>query len=206
MTLKPIGSSITIKPEAHYSQTSTVATETGARYQLTTAQRQTAVNHLLAINDPLEADKRLLSSLASMKGCKIKERMKTKYTSHGAEFFCDGFDIDITDEAQRKRAIEMTLSALEPMPVDDIKQQLSMMTALLVKPSGEGEQDVLFRINALAHQLAVFPADIVSIAIKRVCETSAFWPSYSEFYQHIGWRIKRRERLLADLQGKRSYD
>ena len=47
-----------------------------------------------------------------------------------------------------------------------------------------------------------YPADIVNKAIQNVSRETTFWPAYAEFYKHIGWKIKKRMKLLEALTAK----
>ena len=89
------------------------------------------------------------------------------------------------------------------LPRHMMEDQLKMMLALVVKPSGENVDDVAFRITAMANQLSEYPADIVAKSIEIVTKQSTFWPSFSEFWKHIEWRLSTRKRLIESLSQKK---
>ena len=95
------------------------------------------------------------------------------------------------------------MQAMVPMPKEMLVDDLTLLAALVVKPAGESSDDHAMRIQAIANELSVYPADIVKYAIKQVSETTTFWPSYSEFHKHIKWRLRRRELMLSSLQQKK---
>tara|TARA_A100000171_G_scaffold27789_1_gene25852 strand:+ start:556 stop:936 length:381 start_codon:yes stop_codon:yes gene_type:complete len=111
------------------------------------------------------------------------------------------FKIDSIDTCDK--CIEAVQVSLTPMPRHMIEDQLKMMLALVVKPSGENVDDVAFRITAMANQLSEYPADIVAKSIEIVTKQSTFWPSFSEFWKHIEWRLSTRKRLIESLSQKK---
>lgn len=148
-------------------------------------------------------DKNLVSSLESLTGYPVTEDSRVLYKSHGVDIQIRGYSIRVDDEATCDKAIEAVQSSLVPLPVDDIKKQLVLLSALVVKPSGETSVDVSVRINAISNQLMDFPADIVNTAIQNVSRETTFWPAYAEFYKHIGWKLKKRMKLLEALTAKK---
>ena len=148
-------------------------------------------------------DKSLVSSLESLTGYPVIEDTRVRYRTHGADIEVMGYSIKVDDEVTCDKAIDAVQSSLVPMPVDDIKKQLVILSTLVVKPSGEGAGDMTVRINAISNQLMEFPADIVNTAIQKVSRETTFWPAYAEFYKHIGWRLKKRIKLLEALTAKK---
>lgn len=203
MTMKQIGSAITTLGKGVPLPTSTLHTENGAVTQLSSEKKTKAIARMLEVNDPNQVDKNLVSSLESLTGYPVTEDSRVLYKSHGVDIQIRGYSIRVDDEATCDKAIEAVQSSLVPLPVDDIKKQLVLLSALVVKPSGETSVDVSVRINAISNQLMDFPADIVNTAIKNVSRETTFWPAYAEFYKHIGWKLKKRMKLLEALTAKK---
>jgi len=203
MTMKQIGSAITTLGKGVPLPTSTLHTENGAVTQLSSEKKTKAIARMLQINDPNQVDKNLVSSLESLTGYPVTEDSRVLYKSHGVDIQIRGYSIRVDDEATCDKAIEAVQSSLVPLPVDDIKKQLVLLSALVVKPSGETSVDVSVRINAISNQLMDFPADIVNTAIQNVSRETTFWPAYAEFYKHIGWKLKKRMKLLEALTAKK---
>jgi hypothetical protein len=203
MTLKAISSVTTINPKARPSSTSTKPTETGYEIQLSSEQRKQSAARLLEINDPLVVDKRLVTSVESILGYRVNEISRTRFTDHGADIMVSGFKVEADTVEQVEQAIRAVLSSMAPLGVEAIESQLALLATLVVKPTGETPEDHSLRMRSLAMQLSDYPADIVQRAIKRVSETAKFWPSYAEFYEHIGWRVSKRQLLLDALERKR---
>lgn len=203
MTLKPISSVTTINPKAQHSSTSTKPTETGYEIQLSSEQQEQSVARLLEINDPQQVDKRLVTSVESILGYKVNEISRTRFTDHGADILVSGFRVEADNVEEVEQAIRAVLASMTPLSVEAIESQLALLATLVVKPTGETPEDHTVRMRGLAMQLSDYPADIVQRAIKRVSETAKFWPSYSEFYEHIDWRVRKRQLLLDALQKKR---
>jgi hypothetical protein len=203
MTLKAISSVTTINPKARPSSTSTKPTETGYAIQLSSEQRKQSAARLLEINDPLVVDKRLVTSVESILGYRVNEISRTRFTDHGADIMVSGFKVEADTVEQVEQAIRAVLSSMAPLGVEAIESQLALLATLVVKPTGETPEDHSLRMRSLAMQLSDYPADIVQRAIKRVSETAKFWPSYAEFYEHIGWRVRKRQLLLDALERKR---
>jgi hypothetical protein len=203
MTLKRVGSVITMSEKGQGFQTSTSPTESGVLTPLSSQKKTQAVARLLEINDPHQVDKNLISSLESLTGYPVIEDAQVRYKSHGAEIIVRGYQIKCDTEAQLDKAIEAVQASLTPMPIDDIKKQLIILSTLVVKPSGESSGDMSVRINAISNQLMEYPADIVNTAIQNVSRETTFWPAYAEFYKHIGWKLRKRIKLLEALTAKK---
>ena len=203
MSLKPISSVTTINQKVQHSSTSTKPTETGYEIQLSSEQRKQSVARLLEIGDPLQVDKRLVTSVESILGYRVNEISRTRFTDHGTDILVSGFKIEADSVEQVEQAIKAVLSSMASLSVEAIESQLALLATLVVKPTGETADDHSVRMRGLAIQLSEYPADIVQRAIKRVSQTSKFWPSYAEFYEHIGWRVRKRQLLLDALHNKR---
>lgn len=203
MTLKPISSVTTINQKVQHSSTSTKPTETGYEIQLSSEQRKQSVARLLEIGDPQQVDKRLVTSVESILGYTVNEISRTRFTDHGTDILVSGFKIEADSVEQVEQAIKAVLASMTPLSVEAIESQLALLATLVVKPTGETPEDHSLRMRSLAMQLSDYPADIVQRAIKRVSESAKFWPSYAEFYEHIGWRVRKRQLLLDALHKKR---
>ena len=203
MSMKHIGSAITMSGKGRASLASTSPTENGALTPLSSEKKTKAVARMLQVNDPNQVDKSLISSLESLTGYPVIENSRVLYKSHGIDIDIRGYSIKVDDEVVCDKAIEAVQSSLVPMPVDDIKKQLIVLSTLVVKPSGEGAADMSVRINSISNQLMEFPADIVNKAIQNVSRETTFWPAYAEFYKHIGFKLKKRLKLLEALTAKK---
>ena len=126
-----------------------------------------------------------------------------RYKAHGADIIVTGYQITVNDEATCDKAIDAVQSSLVPMPVEEIRKQLIILSTLVVKPSGESSSDMSVRIKSISNQLLEFPADIVNTAIQNVSRETTFWPAYAEFYKHIGYKVKKRLKLLETLTAKK---
>jgi len=203
MPLKQVGSAITTLGKGHGSATSLSPTESGVLTPLSLTKKATAVARMLEVNNPHQLDKNLISSLESLTGYPVIEDSIVRYKPHGAEIQVRGYQIQCDTEEQCNKAIEVVQASLEPMPIDDIKGQLVILSTLVVKPSGESSGDMSVRISAISNQLVEFPADIVNTAIQNVSRETTFWPAYAEFYKHIGWKLTKRIKLLEALTAKK---
>ena len=203
MSLKPISSVTTINQKAQPLSTATKPTETGYAIQLSSEQQKQSAARLLEIEDPAIVDRRLVTSVESMLGYKVNEISRTKFTDYGTDIIVSGFKIEADTVEQVEQAIKAVLSSMASLSVEAIESQLALLATLVVKPTGETADDHSVRMRGLAIQLSEYPADIVQRAIKRVSQTSKFWPSYAEFYEHIGWRVRKRQLLLDALHNKR---
>lgn len=203
MSLKRINLETSINPRAMDSQTSEKPTGTGSEIQLSGARKEMALARLLEVSNPREVDNSLLTSLESITNFPIKEVSRTKYTEYGADVIIQRYEIECNDLETVDKCISQVMYAMTPMPKEDIVKRLALLATVLVKPTGESPQDATIRMKSLAHSLHEYPADIVIAAIRDVQKTCKFWPSYAEFYQHISWRTRRREKLLDSLTKKR---
>lgn len=204
MTMKPIGSVITTSAKDHSLQASIPHTETGAGTQLSTEKKNRAVQRLLQIASPATVDKSLVSSLESITGHPVIEHTQVRFPKdQECMITTTGFSFKIDSIDTCDKCIEAVQVSLTPMPRHMIEDQLKMMLALVVKPSGENVDDVAFRITAMANQLSEYPADIVAKSIEIVTKQSTFWPSFSEFWKHIEWRLSTRKRLIESLSQKK---
>jgi len=204
MTMKHIGSVITTSAKDRSLPTSIPPTETGVAIQLSTAKKERAVARLLEVGNPNTIDKNLVSSLESITGYPVIEKTKVKFIGQSdCDIITTGFKIKIDDLETCNRCLEAVQSSLLPMPMSQIKEQLTLLTTLVVKPAGENGTDVAIRIKAIANQLSEYPADIVQTAIANVAKTTTFWPAFAEFYKHIAWRLSKRQRLLEEITNKK---
>ncbi len=203
MVMKHLGSVTTMSAKGQRLQTSGLHTESGALTPLSSEKKKKAVARLLEVNNPQQVDKNLISSLESLTGYPVIENSRVLYKSHGIDIDIRGYSIKVDDESICDKAIDAVQSSLVPMPVDDIKKQLVVLSTLVVKPSGESAGDMSVRINSISNQLMEFPADIVNKAIQNVSQETTFWPAYAEFYKHIGWKVRRRLKLLEALTAKK---
>lgn len=203
MVMKQLGSVTTMSAKGQRLQTSGLHTENGALTPLSSEKKTKAVARLLEVNNPQQVDKNLISSLESLTGYPVIENSRVLYKSHGIDIDIRGYSIKVDDESICDKAIEAVQSSLAPMPVDDIKKQLVVLSTLVVKPSGESAGDMSVRINSISNQLMEFPADIVNKAIQNVSQETTFWPAYAEFYKHIGWKVRKRLKLLEALTAKK---
>ena len=110
-----------------------------------------------------------------------------------------GYTIQADTIDQVDQCITAVAKASVPMPYNMLRERLAILATLVIKPSGEAEEDIDLRMKSLAKRLEEFPADITSYAITQVERTQKFWPSFAEFYTHISWRLKKREYLMRDL-------
>ena len=99
---------------------------------------------LLKVNDPHQVDKSLVSSLESLTGYPVIETAEC-YTNHMEQISISRILNQVDDEATCDKAIEAVQSSLVPMPIDDIKKQLVILSTLVVKPSGESAGDMSVR-------------------------------------------------------------
>lgn len=199
MTMKPISSVISTLPKARHSKTSIVATDSGAITELSGTQKEQAVARLLEVSDPAIVDKNLVSSVESITQYKVNARETCRYPESGVVITLHGYDIKADSIEDVDKCIKAVMHSQVPMPYDMIRERLAVLATLVIKPSGEAEEDVDIRMKSLATKLGEFPADIVSYAIQQVERTQKFWPSFAEFYTHISWRVKKREYLMRDL-------
>ena len=203
MTMKRLGSVITTTAKGRGLPVSAQHTETGVVIPLSSERKQRAVARLLEVNNPSTVDKSLVSSLESITGYPVIEDSIVRYKAHGADIIMTGYQITVNDEATCDRAIDAVQSSLVPMPVEEIRKQLIILSTLVVKPSGESSSDMSVRIKSISNQLLEFPADIVNTAIQNVSRETTFWPAYAEFYKHIGYKVKKRLKLLETLTAKK---
>lgn len=203
MSMKRLGSVTTTNPKARSLPTSAEDTGSGAVIALSTEMRQLAAARLLEVADPAEVDKRLVCSLESISNSKVIEHTRTRFTDTEAIFSIQKYEINCTTVEQCDKCEYAILKSMATMSVDEITDQLTLLAALVVKPTGESVKDYSFRMKAIGNQLAEYPADIVVQAIKAVSKTSTFWPSYAEFYKHIEWRITKRNLLLKAIRLQR---
>lgn len=203
MSLKQISSLTTIKQPAKNSHHLTEPTDTGVQITLSTQQREAGVQRMLEVNNPARVDKLLHTSLESITGYRVVEISRSSFKDDGVDIIVSGYRIECDSLEAINKAITTVMSALVPMPEPMLIDELTLLAALVVKPAGESSDDHAMRIQAIANELSVYPADIVKYAIKQVAQTTTFWPAYAEFHKHIRWRLRRRELMLNALERKK---
>jgi len=203
MSMKQISSVVTMPAKAADSSALTSLTEAGVAAPLSGEQMDQGRDRLLTINNPSEADKRLVTSLESYLGFPVRQISRTRFLESSVEIIVKGYEITTKDIEGLNRAIIAAQKALTPFTAQQLEEQLTAVAALVVKPSNESSQDHAMRIKATAIKLQDYPADIVKYALERVVESSTFWPSYAEIYKHIEWRVRNRNLLLDALLKKR---
>lgn len=203
MSMKQISSVITTPAKEVSSSTSTLPIVAGVDAPLSGEQKEAGLARLKELKDPHVVDKRLLTSLESYTGFPVREISRTKFLDNGIDVFVLRYEVTATDIDSINSAIIAVRKALTPLPEDQIGEQLAMLATLVVKPSGEDSEDHAIRIKSLTNQLREYPADITLYAIEQVAKRSKFWPSFAEFYQHIEWKVRKRELMLDALMKKR---
>jgi len=203
MTMKPLGSAITISAQGKPFRTSISPTETGVVIPLNSEQKAKALARMVEVANPNTVDRNLISSLESITGFPVIELTRTTFPKDTVDIVTTGFDFTINDIETCDRCIMAVQSSLVPLPEKQLEEQLMIMSSLVAKPAGESSNDVAFRIRNMAMQLSKYPADIVLKAIENVVKESTFWPSLSEYWRHIGWRMHKRNRLLESLTNKK---
>lgn len=200
MSLKQINLSTTISAKATSLPTSRELIATGVGSLLSTQKQEKAAKRLMDISNPHTVDQSLLSSLESLTGYPVNEITSCRYNdSRGVDILTKEFQLKFDTLEQAEKAVEIVACSFVSMPKKDLQKKLAILATLVVKPAGESSKDLALRMESLTLQLADYPADIVSVAIDEVKNTATFWPSYSEFYKHINWRMKRRERLYDSV-------
>ena len=204
MTLKQLSSVITTDQKEASSKDQTSPTKNGVPMLYSGEQQQKAVARLLEIADPREVDKRVITSLVSLKGLSVKPVEQTRFPKDSdVEIILLRYDIDADSIETIDSALSIVNASLTPLPEKDIIKQLAMLATLVVKPSGETAKDQQVRIKSLTSQLIKYPADIVLYAVQKVGESCTFWPAYAEFHKHIEWRMKKRTKLMQALASKK---
>ena len=152
----------------------------------------------------MEVDRKLVSSVESIIKSKINEVIKTRYLKNNdIDFNLVNIELSCTSVSAVDKATQVVKQSLVGLPIEDIQERLAIVATLLTKPSQENAQDVSMRIKSLATALSDHPADIAIYSIEQIKKYKKFWPSYSEFYEHIGWRETKRLKLLTSLLNKR---
>lgn len=200
MSLKQINLSTIISAKATSLPTSRELITIGVGSLLSTQKQEKSANRLITISDPHKVDQSLLSSLESLTGYPVNEVSTCKYNdSRGVDILVKGFELKFDTIEIANKAVEIVACSFVPMPKQELQKKLAILATLVVKPAGETAKDLALRMDSLALQLSSYPADIVAKAIDEVKNTATFWPSYSEFYKHINWRMKWRERLYDSV-------
>tara|TARA_R110002153_G_scaffold46730_2_gene131913 strand:+ start:61 stop:699 length:639 start_codon:yes stop_codon:yes gene_type:complete len=204
MTMKRISSLTSILPKVRNSKTSIEPIGSGVTIELSGTQKDQAVARLLKVGQPTTIDASLLSLVESITKYKVNVNELNRYPANGGFVtILKGFDIEADTVEDVDKCILAVTQAQLPMSYPMLRERLAVLATLVIKPSGEGEEDIDVRMKSLAQKLMEFPADIASYAITQVERTQKFWPSFAEFYTHIGWRLTHREYLLRDLNKKR---
>lgn len=201
MSMKHLASAITISPRATSLPASTKPTGTGVEIQLSIAEQEQAIALLVSAADPLAVDKRLITSLELLTGFRVEPIQRTRYLKdETVDIQLQGYKIRCDDKDKCIQAIKKIKQSLTPLPAEEIAQRLTVLAALVVKPTGESSSDHKIRIKAITSQLVSFPADIVIRAIDNVGKATTFWPAYAEFHKHIEYKLKTRYKLLEAFE------
>ena len=200
MSLKQINLSTTISAKATSLPTSRELIATGVGSLLSTPKQEKAALRLMDISNPEKIDQSLLSSLESLTGYPVNEVTSCRYNDHrGVDILCRGFKLRFDSIEVADKAVQLVACSFVGMPKQELSKRLAVLSTLVVKPTGESSKDLALRVQSLSLQLQDYPADIVDAAIKEVQNTTTFWPSYSEFYKHVKWRMMRREKLYDSV-------
>tara|TARA_R110000772_G_scaffold71452_3_gene156636 strand:+ start:431 stop:1063 length:633 start_codon:yes stop_codon:yes gene_type:complete len=198
--MKRISSLTSILPKAQSSKTLTEAIGTGVPTELNGMQKERALTRLLEVGNPTQVDKSLISSMESITKYVVKANETSRFPKDGGYIsMLRGYEIRADTIEDVDKCITIVAQSQVTMPYPMLRKRLAIMATLVIKPSGEGENDMDVRMQSLARSLEEFPADIVSYAITQVERTQKFWPSFAEFYTHIQSRLQRREYLMRDL-------
>ena len=207
MTMKQLSSLTTTLQKGQGLKISVGDIDTGVTTDLSGTQKAKAVARLMEVNNPRTIDTNLVSSVESLTKSKVNKDVRVRYPiDKDPVFNLQSINLVGNNNVsleEVERAIEVVSMSLVALPTDELKQRLTVLATLLIKPSQESAQDVGIRIKSLATELSKFPADLVVYAIEQVKITHKFWPSFAEFYQHISWRMETRQHLYTCLYNKR---
>ena len=151
-------------------------------------------NAKLAKMYPAEADKTLTASLQKQG---VQLIPSVKYNPMRVEVQ----GLQISKKANLEKAAELVARSLMPAPPEMIVAGLMQMHLTMASKASDTEG----RMREVARALGEYPADLVMTAIRSLQRTHKFFPSLSEFIEHLEPRYERRKRIEAELEKERRH-
>ena len=116
-------------------------------------------------------------------------RLREKLNS---EFDITGYEIDgVVTADQLQDALAAVETALQPLGDEELVMELTNCLALCV-PRRDDQGSIDLATAALLDRLVQYPADIVRHVLEVHPRMSKWFPAWSELYEMIEWRWRRR--------------
>lgn len=119
-----------------------------------------------------------------------------------------GFDYQITgywlteplpSPAELDQARALVAAAMQPAPARSVAAELARLAAV-TKSRAETEDDQTLRFAAFRDELAEFPQDVISSALRKIARRETFFPSLAEIRDQCQREFSNRKHLAAVLQ------
>lgn len=193
MTLKSLNSSAIVTQITSSTKTSPPHTEAGA------LELSQEVSHL-ALAKMLESNETPYKrTLTVENGVSTLVPLQAKYSN---DHDIVGYQIDKSAKlADLQEAYRRVLTTLVPMPVDKIKERLSVTAMIITLPKDFSPKVLAMKTEILAEKLHEYPADILMHTFDYIEKHHRFWPTLAEFHEHCSWQVRPR-RLLKEVLHK----
>lgn len=99
----------------------------------------------------------------------------------------------------RDTAIAILETANTPAPVKLVAREIARLRVMTKSRAGSETDDEIMAA-AYLEELARYPADVVTDALRYWTRNEKWWPSWSELRDLLDFRVRRRARMLSALK------
>ena len=127
---------------------------------------------------------------------KVRDAFKPCFSRYADRYEIQDFVItgDLTPQ-EISHAILVLQTANDPCGVDNA---LKAVTALRLRTNSKPEStnDIAAMVTLYAGDMAEYPLDVVESACRDLARSSRWFPAWSDLYEAMEWRLRRRRLML----------
>ena len=147
-------------------------------------------------------DRLLLASLPPSVARSLTPTMRTwDDPVHGFDYQITGYSLaePLPSPADIDTARQMVEAAMQPAPAKSVAAELARLAAV-TKSRADPEDDQTLRFAAFREELAEFPRDVITTALRKIARRETFFPSLAEIRDQCQREFSHRKHLADVLR------
>ena len=147
-------------------------------------------------------DRLLLASLPPSVAHSLTPTMRTwDDPVHGFDYQITGYSLaePLPSPADIDTARQMVEAAMQPAPAKSVAAELARLAAV-TKSRADPEDDQTLRFAAFREELAEFPRDVITTALRKIARRETFFPSLAEIRDQCQREFSHRKHLADVLR------
>jgi hypothetical protein len=147
-------------------------------------------------------DRLLLASLPPSVARSLTPTMRTwDDPVHGFDYQITGYSLaePLPSPADIDTARQLVEAAMQPAPAKSVAAELARLAAV-TKSRADPEDDQTLRFAAFREELAEFPRDVITTALRKIARRETFFPSLAEIRDQCQREFSHRKHLAAVLR------